>query len=106
MSEPAIRFFDLFQAYDAARAAYLRLEARGPGMSDAELARDADYSRLFKAGRSIALIGGCEAIEAAIRAFFPRDPVRSHIARNNLGHWWAGFGTWRVPEPSFGYARI
>ncbi|WP_343079871.1 hypothetical protein [Ostreiculturibacter nitratireducens] len=65
-------------------------------MSDAELARDADYRTLFLAGRRIESIGGRAAIDGAIEAFFPEDSTRAERARRNLDHWWAGFGIWRT----------
>lgn len=99
MAPPNEAYHALFQSFHAARDAYLRLEKRGPEMSDLELARDRDYHELFSAGRLIEYIGGRAAIEGAIDAFFPEDHGRTERARRNLGHWWAGFGTWRTAPP-------
>lgn len=93
-------FNKLFGSFAAARAAYLRLEERAETMTDADLARDADYRDLFVAGRRIESFGGRAAIEGAISAFFPDDTSRAENARRNLGHWWAGFGTWQVSTPT------
>lgn len=90
------RYSHLFASFSVAREAYIRLEARGARMSDAELARDSDYHTLFRAGLKIVQVGGREALEGAIDGFFPRDAQRTQKARANLGHWWAGFGTWHV----------
>ena len=92
-------FNELFGSFDNARAAYLRLEQRASEMTDADLARDADYRVLFTAGRRIESLGGRAAIEGAIDAFFPDDETRTERARRNLGHWWAGFGTWQIARP-------
>lgn len=96
MTPPPESYFSLFESFDDARSAYLRLETRGVEMTDAELARDADYRALFLAGRRIESIGGRAAIDAAIEAFFREDMRRAERARRNLDHWWAGFGTWRT----------
>lgn len=94
MTPPPEAYLTLFESFEGARAAYLRLEARGQEMSDAELARDADYHALFQAGRRIESIGGLAAIDGAINAFFPEDSRRTERARRILGHWWAAFGVW------------
>jgi hypothetical protein len=90
---------NLFASFAEAREAYLRLEDRGPDMTDAELARDADYRALFSAGRKLERFGGIEALDGAVGAFFPGDVGRTAVARSNLDHWWAGFGTWWGHKP-------
>lgn len=60
-------YLTLFAAFREASDAFAKVSSL-PDRSDAALARDPDYRRLYSSGLTIARIGGGEAVSAAMQA--------------------------------------
>ena len=87
--------FSSVRALDDARSAFARLLEKGQGRSDRDLARDADYRTLHRAGVQIAVQGGEAAIENAALDLCRSTQLAG--AQSELHRFWYGIGRWSEP---------